>query len=132
MNKPDTMIIDGVKYVREDSIVKFEYTGKDTLFSRFIGKPAIIRSRNEGINAGIVVYADETGVELNNSRRIWYHKPKDKSVSWYEGVAQTGISEDSKVSCTVSTKVIVEDYSITICTNEAMESIMELKPNAQN
>lgn len=103
-----------------------------SIASRMIGKKVIVRSRNEGINAGIVVLADESGVELRNCRRIWYHKPKNKAYSWYEGVSVCGISDDSKVSCTVNTKVIIEDYSMTICTDEAFKSIMEITPNAQN
>lgn len=105
---------------------------KYILANRMIGENVIVRSRNEGINVGTVVYADETGVELKNCRRLWYHKPKNKELSWYEGVAVSGISEDSKVSVTVLRKVIIEDYSMTLCTNEAFKSIMELKPYEQN
>lgn len=132
--KPETMMIDDVKYVRVDSIETktIEYTGEETIASTMIGEKVIVRSRNEGINAGIVELADETGVVLINCRRIWYHKPKDKNLSWYEGVAETGLSDTSKVSGTVSKKVIIEDYSMTKCTEKAFKSIMELKPNAQN
>ena len=132
--KPETMMIDDLKYVRSD-LVKNEvvnFTGEESVATRMIGKNVIVRSRNEGINAGIVVMADETGVELANCRRIWYHKPKDKNLSWYEGVAQSGLSLDSKVSGTVDKKVIIEDYSMTECSREAFKSIMELKPNGQN
>jgi len=135
MIKPE-IIIDDVKYIREDSIGKNQteqviWSGEETIASRMIGKFVIVRSRSEGINAGTVVLADETGVELKNARRIWYHKPQDKAVSWYEGVAKTGLDSSSKVSCTVATKIIVEDYSMTICTKESEKSIMELTPNAQ-
>ena len=124
--------INNVIYVPKDSIQNVEFTGTTTIASRMIGKNVIVRSRNEGINAGTVVLADDTGVELKNCRRIWYHKPKDKTLSWYEGVAVTGLSDDSKVSGTVSRKVIIEDYSMTECTDEAFKSIMEFFPNAQN
>ena len=134
MSEAKTMDIDGVKYVRADSVntetVKF--TGEETIPSRMIGKKVLVRSRNEGINAGIVVLADDTGVELRDCRRIWYHKPKDENVSWYEGVAQTGLSDDSRVSGTTDCKVIIEDYSMTLCTDDAYESIMTLTPNAQS
>jgi hypothetical protein len=88
-----------------------------------IGKYVIVRSRNEGINAGILAEADETGCVLNEARRIWYHKPKDKKTAWYEGVAVSGLDSSSKVSCPVEAKIIVEDYSIILCTNEAKKSI---------
>ena len=110
--------------------VTYEFTGEKTIASTLIGKKVIVRSRNEGVVAGIVELADETGIQLSGARRIWYHKPKDTAVSWYEGVATTGISSDSKVSCTTK-KTIIEDYSVTICEDGAYKSIMELVPNAQ-
>lgn len=130
--EPKTIKINEVEYVQKGSQEVVNFTGEETLASRMIGKKVIVRTRNEGINAGIVVLADDTGVELKECRRIWYHKPLDKSVSWYEGIAMTGISKDSKVSCTVNSKVIIEDYSMTLCTDEAFETIMELNPNGQN
>ena len=125
--------INNVIYVPKNSIQEhIEFTGEETIASRMIGKNVIVRGRNEGINAGTVVLADDTGVELKNCRRIWYHKPKDKALSWYEGVAVTGLSADSKVSGTVFKKIIIEDYSMTECTDEAFKSIMGKTPNAQN
>lgn len=105
---------------------------KSNLLSEMIGKYVIVRSRNEGINAGFVKAADETGVLLRQARRIWYHKPKDSSVSWYEGVALTGLSSESKISCQVEEKAIIEDYSISICTDVARASIIEMKAHEQN
>ena len=132
MGKPQTLKIDDVEYVRADSVREtVEFTGEETVATRMIGKKVIVRSRNEGINAGIVVVADNTGVELKNCRRIWYHRPKDKSMSWYEGVAVSGLDDSSKVSATVASKLIVEDYSMTLCDDDAFDSIMELAPNAQ-
>ena len=134
----ETININGEDYAKVSDLEKFEktehieWTGEKTIQSIMIGKPVIVRSRNEGINAGIVVLADDTGVELKDCRRIWYHKPKDKNLSWYEGVAESGISEDSKVSGTVKRKIIIEDYSMTECNANAFKSIMELKPNGQN
>src|SRR5690554_2953788 len=134
MNQPESIKIDDIEYVRKDNVqpTVINWTADQTIMSRMIGKQVIVRSRNEGINAGVVVLADETGIELKDARRIWYHKPKDKKLSWYEGVAVSGISADSKVSGTVPTKVIVEDYSIIVCDKEAFKTIMELNPNAQN
>lgn len=97
-----------------------------------VGKFVIVRSHNEGINAGEVIAADDTGVILKKAIRIWYHKPKNKNMSWYEGVALSGLSLDSKTSPAVEEKMIIEDYSITTCTEEAKKSIQEHKPNAQN
>ncbi len=124
----ETIELNGIKYVKANEIKEtVEFTGEETIVSRMIGKKVICRSRNEGINAGIVVLADETGVELTSCRRLWYHKPKNKSMSWYEGVSKSGISEDSKVSETVEQKVIIEDYSLTTCSDDAFNTIMEIK-----
>jgi len=135
--KIETISINGVDYV-EASKVKEKtprtviVQGDVTIANALVGSFVIVRSRNEGINAGTLEAADETGCIIADCRRIYYHRPKDRSLSWYEGVAETGLSIDSKVSGTVARKVIVEDYSLTACTDEAKESIMEHKPNAQN
>jgi len=83
----------------------------------------IVRSRNEGINAGYVVAATKDGIKLRSVRRIWHHKPLDETQAWYEGVANSGVSEDSKLSPAVSTKTIIEAYSTTCCSDAARESI---------
>lgn len=104
---------------------------EDSLFSSYIGKYVICRSRNEGINAGKVLMADDTGVILEDARRLYYHKPASKELSWYEGVALDGLSSDSKVGAPVE-KIIVEDYSLTVCTKESEKSIRGAKTNAQS
>lgn len=101
------------------------------LLDGMIGKYVIVRSRNEGINAGFVKMADETGVILIDARRIYFHAPKDKSLSWYEGVAVSGLSSNSKISGIVPEKAIIEDYSITVCSDDGAKSIQEFKANAQ-
>jgi len=103
-----------------------------SITSSVIGKYVIVRSRNEGINAGYVVQADETGVVLKEARRLWYHRPVKKVVCWYEGVAKYGISADSKLSCKVSLKIIVEDYSMVLCSDEAKETIEKAESNEQS
>ncbi len=88
-----------------------------------IGKYVIVRTRNEGINCGKVIMADNTGCVIEDARRIYYHKPKDKNTSWYEGVSTSGLSSDSKISATTEKKYIIEDYSLTICSIEAEQSL---------
>ena len=97
-----------------------------------IGKYVIVRSRNEGINTGVVESLDSTGIILKDARRIYFHAPKDKKLSWYEGVAVSGLSDSSKISGTVERKYIIEDYSITIVSKEAEDNIRGFKANAQN
>lgn len=104
-----------------------ETPSKSSILQSAMGNYVIVRSRNEGINSGYVIEADETGIVLKDARRIWYHKPKDSKTAWYEGVATTGLDNSSKVSCAVEKKYIIEDYSITHCSEEARISIMEHK-----
>lgn len=92
-----------------------------------VGKWVLVRSRNEGINFGRVIAADSAGVVLAEAQRLWYHKPASKKAAWYEGVAKYGPSSDTKVSCVVSEKAIIEDYSMTECTEEAKEMLKELE-----
>ena len=99
--------------------------------SSMVGQYVIVRSRNEGINAGIVEMADETGVVLAQARRLWHHKPAVKTECWYEGVANHGLSADSRISASVSRKVIVEDYSLTECSTVARQSIETAVPHEQ-
>jgi len=105
---------------------------QSSLFKNMIGKYVIVRSRNEGINAGYLEEADDTGCILKECRRVWYHRPAVKTESWYEGVCNHGLSDDSKVSGVVVRKVIVEDYSITECTDKAAKLIQGAKAHAQN
>jgi len=127
--------INGIQYVEKGSQVQsvLEWTGEKTIQSRMIGKPVIVRDRNEGINIGRVVLADETGVELKDARRLYYHEPANKKLSWYEGVAMSGLSENSKVSGTVSTKTIISNnYSMTATTEEIYKSVLGCVPNVQS
>jgi hypothetical protein len=103
---------------------------RPSIADSMIGQYVIVRSRNEGINAGYVEMADETGVVLKDARRLWLHKPANSNLSWYEGVALSGVSDDSKISAAVDRKVIMEDYSITLCTNSAADSIRKAASHA--
>ena len=106
-------------------------TSSGGLFDRYVGKYVICRSRNEGVNAGVVVECDDTGVILKDARRLYYYRPVNKNISWYEGVALSGLSIDSKVGPAVE-KIIIEDYSLTVCSYEAENSIRGAKDNVQS
>jgi hypothetical protein len=109
----------------EPEVLKFSKDNKK-LTDRLIGEYVICRSRNEGINAGYLVDADETGCVLSEARRLWSHEPQ-KNASWYEGVALYGLSDNSKISVKAPEKTIIEDYSLTLCTPEARKSIEGFK-----
>ena len=130
------MNIDDLTYGQIKEIAKLACGTKSApsssgLGNQFVGKYVIVRSRNEGINAGKILELDDTGVILEDARRLYYHKPANKELSWYEGVALEGLSKDSKVGAEV-TKLIIEDYSITVCSKDAEKSIRGAKTNAQS
>jgi len=97
-----------------------------------IGKWAIVRSGNEGVNFGLVKDADETGIVLTYCRRLWEHRPLKQTSSWYEGVAMHGIATDQAISGEVIEKTIIEKYSITLCTDEARDQIRAIQENPQS
>lgn len=99
-------------------------------FDIYKGKYVIVRSYSEGINAGYLEEADETGVVLRRARRLHYHECEDKSLSWYEGVSKVGLGSSSRVSSEVERKIIIENYSITPCTDVAASSIKSFKTHS--
>ena len=99
-------------------------------FTIAVGKYVICRSRNEGVNFGKVVSYENGRIHLVEARRLHWFKPAHETECWYEGVAEHGVSSDSRLSA-FSEKEIVEDYSITICSDKSVKNIMEHKPHEQ-
>lgn len=126
------VMIDGVEYVKKSEINIIENFDNSNLTACVIEKYAIVRSYNEGVNFGKVVAADETGIVLSDCRRLWHHYPLDTKLSWYEGVALSGLATQSKISAPVPLKIIVEKYSIILTTKVAAKSIMEFPTHGQN
>lgn len=66
MSKPETMMIDDVKYIREDSIKTVEPAAE------LDGLPYVIcRSRNQGVMCGYLVDREGQEVLLRRARQIW-------------------------------------------------------------
>ena len=100
-----------------------EETGH-VFFKDAIGKWVIIRTYNEGLNFGKLKAANEFGCIIEDARRL--HRPisKDHNEAWYEGVANSGLDEaNGRISSAVREKYIIERYSITTCTPEAIKNI---------
>ena len=100
------------------------------ILARHKGKSVIVRSRTEGVNFGVLMEADETGCVLRSARRI--HRPvtKNGQDSWYEGVANNGLDYDrARISAAVEEKIIIEDYSVTLCTESAAKNISDMPSN---
>ena len=113
----------------ENSVIEKSSSVTDEI-SHLVGKYVIVRTRNEGINAGCLVAADETGCVLRQARRLYRPISKDTDLAWYEGVAVSGLHADKSIcSGDVDKKIIMEDYSIITTTTVAEESIKNFTPN---
>ena len=126
----ETIEINGKTWYSETS---FGEPISSNLCKSIIGQYVICRTRNEGVNFGKVREADETGVILDEARRLWRHSPADESTSWYEGVALHGMKQcsENRISSAV-TKYIFEDYSLTVCTQKAIQNLQEYPTNEQS
>jgi hypothetical protein len=123
------IIIKLIEMLFQDEDTKSSATGY-TVDDMFLGQYAICRSRNEGVNFGKVARISGGGILLKEAQRLHYFAPIDKNLSWYEGVAASGISSDSRIS-TQSTKLITEDYSLTLCSDICVTSIKGHKSHEQ-
>lgn len=86
------------------------------------GEYCIVRARDAGVHAGEYVSHSGREVSLTNSRRLWYWKAND-SVS-LSGVAESGVSSQSKIAPAVARIVIGDACEIIPCTKTARDSIV--------
>ena len=115
--KPETMMIDDVKYVREDSISK-NVVDTDGL------KAVLIRTYSAGVHFGYLKKQDGKVGTLINTRRIY---------SWQGAcslsqVAVDGVDVDnSKISVAVSENTFTEIIETIPLTSKAWDNLMGAK-----
>lgn len=85
-----------------------------------IGEYVIVRCRDAGVHAGILVFAADRGCFLKESRRLWYWKPAKGA--FLSGVAAFGLHKDSKVGVPVDL-ALTENCEVIAVTDDARESI---------
>lgn len=90
----------------------------------WIGKYVIVRCRDAGVHAGILVSRTERQAELKESRRLWYWKPANKA-AFLSGVATEGLHDDSKVGAPIDV-LLTENCEIIACSDKAAASIREI------
>ena len=90
-----------------------------------IGKSVIVRCRDAGVHAGVLVAASGRSCSLRQSRRLWYWKPAN-GAAFLSGVATEGLHSDSKVGSPVDID-LTENCEIIACTPKAEASIREAK-----
>lgn len=120
MSKPETMMIDDVKYVREDSV-------KNTPQPE--GDYVIVRCRNAGVHAGYLKSRKDGVVQLENSRRLWRWWSKFT----LSGLAMCGVLESKisevRFSCVLPKIDLTESdvCEVIYCSKEARLSIESIK-----
>lgn len=99
--------------------------GADTgLKSPMIGKYVIVRCRDAGVHAGVLVAASGREAILNDSRRLWYWK--SKKGSFLSGVARDGLDPESKVGGPIRVH-LTETCEIIEVSEEAEKTIREIR-----
>ena len=118
--KKDTIQIDGINYVREDSI-------KDNTRSYKLAKPkgkkpyAIVRTENAGVFAGYIEKRRGKTTIILNARRLWYWK----GASSLSQLAVDGVTKpnECKFPCEVSKVEVTETIEVLDVTEKARLSI---------
>lgn len=114
MSAPNEITIDGVMFVRKDSVTKMapELDGM---------KYVIVRGDRSGVFAGYLADRDGREVELRECRRIWYWA----GAASISELAQRGTSkpEDCKFPAPVTRIKILDAIEVIDCTDEALTSI---------
>lgn len=100
----------------------FSSSTKDKSCDFAIGRYVIVRCRDAGVHAGVLVSKKGRSCVLKDSRRLWYWKTKKGC--FLSGVAKYGLHEDSKVGCEVDLE-LTENCEILICTTESERTIRE-------
>jgi len=112
--KPETMMIDDVKYVREDAVNKMA-SERDGM------KYVIARTYSAGVFAGFLESRDGQEVVMRDARRLWQWS----GAAPLSQLAMSGTSkpDSSKFPETVYTIELLQVVEILHCTKTAKESI---------
>ena len=108
--------LNGVKYVKKDSVVSVREIVKDYV---------IVRTYSAGVHAGELVSKNGKIVELNNARRLWYWE----GAASLSQLAMEGVSKPDKCKfpCEVAKITLTEAIEIIPCTEKALNSIKGVK-----
>lgn len=115
----DVIMINGVEYVRKDSVQQkaVELDGM---------KYCIVRTYSAGVFAGYVESRDGKEVVIRKSRRIWYWDGAN-SLSQL-AVDGTLKPENCKFACEVDKTTVTEAIEIIECTQKSKDSIEGVTP----
>lgn len=112
--KPETMMIDDVKYVRADKLTP-----------DLDGEYVLIRCDRSGVFAGIIVKEDGNTAIVKNARRLWYWSgAASLSQMALEGTKKPNDCKFPAIVPEIRLKDVIE---IIPCTKEARKSIESVK-----
>ena len=116
MNKSETTVIDGVKYIREDSIQTNQPAEKlDGL------EYCVIRTYSAGVHIGYVKSHERQEVVLVKGRRLW---------NWNNAYTLSNVAVDGckseKLTVAVPKITLTDVIEIIPCTEKARKIIQEL------
>jgi hypothetical protein len=118
MTQPKTMMIDDVKYIREDSIKQYKPAFSPDGESRY----AIVRSREQGVMAGYVTKVAGRAVTLACARQLW----RWDSSFVLTDMAEHGVRKADVCRFSVESShetVMLEACGILYCTTAGCDSI---------
>jgi len=99
-------------------------TERSVVDNGMIGAYVIVRCRDAGVHAGVLVSHSGRECVLEDSRRLWFWKAARGA--FLSGVAVYGLHEDSKIGDPVKIH-LTENCEIILCTADAEQSIRGLK-----
>ena len=115
--KPEQIMINGVEYVRKDSV--------QTLAEPVDGmRYCIVRCRDAGVHAGFVKNHSGREVTLLNSRRLWKWHGKTLSGLATEG---TTSAKDCKYANEIPEITVLDACEIIPCTEKGRNEIRNLR-----
>ena len=116
--KPETIKIDEVEYVRKDSVKEIAQTYRGM-------KYVVVRSYDAGCFAGYLKEKNGREVKMVKARRLWYW---DGAASLSQ-LAMEGVKSPSscKFPCEVDSIIIDNVCEVIEATEEAKQSIAEVK-----
>ena len=118
------MNIDDLTIKQARELAKVFCAGETPAYDNgMIGEYVIVRCRDAGVHAGILVSHHNRECVLERARRLWYWKPL-RGAAFLSGVAKFGLDSSSKVGVE-QTIHLTETCEIALCATAAAESIQD-------
>lgn len=118
--KPNTITIDDVKYIRADSVEASAPKIKDGM------EYAIVRSRNQGVMCGYVESINGQTVKLHFARQIWRYDSTFVLVD----IAEHGMRDKSKAMLSTALSrpaIMTEACGVLFCTEHAANQLISIE-----